>query len=115
MRKSPFRPTLVGLAMALLLAGVATAAAAPAPAAATEPLIVITNFAYTGDLTVSPGATVTVRNDDTAPHTLTAADGSFTTPVIQPGTSATFVAPSVEGSYGITCQIHAFMSGTLVV
>jgi LPXTG-motif cell wall-anchored protein len=48
-------------------------------------------------------------------HTLTAADGSFTTPTIQAGASATFVAPRAAGRYPITCTFHASMSGTLVV
>ncbi|HKT04071.1 MAG TPA: cellulose binding domain-containing protein [Rugosimonospora sp.] len=109
------RPVLAIAVTALLLAGAVAAAAAPVPAQAASPLIVITNFSFTGDLAVSPGVTVTVRNDDAVMHTLTAVDGSFTTPVIQPGTSATFVAPSTPGSYAVTCQIHSFMSGTLVV
>jgi hypothetical protein len=58
---------------------------------------------------------VTVRNDDVIMHTLTAADGSFTTLAIQPGASATFQAPPTPGSYAITCQFHPFMAGTLVV
>jgi plastocyanin len=116
MRRRPLRPALAGLVLAMLFAATAAAAAAtPTPADATNPLIVITNFSFTGDLTVSPGVTVTVRNDDTVMHTLTAVDGTFTTAIIQPGTSTTFVAPSAPGSYAITCQIHAFMSGTLVV
>jgi plastocyanin len=64
---------------------------------------------------VTPGATVTVRNEDGAPHTLTAVDGSFSTPIIEAGGEATFQAPIEPGSYPITCQIHSFMSGTLVV
>ncbi|OLB80223.1 MAG: hypothetical protein AUI14_07400 [Actinobacteria bacterium 13_2_20CM_2_71_6] len=75
----------------------------------------MTNFTYQGVLTVKPGATVTVRNDDSAPHTLTAADGSFTTKTIQPGKSTTFKAPKKAGTYPITCKIHPDMTGTLTV
>src|SRR5437762_2674741 len=77
--------------------------------------VVIMNFEFTGQLTVLPGGTITVQNADTAPHTLTAVDGSFTTKVIQPGKSVTFKAPKKAGDYPMTCQIHPEMSGTLSV
>jgi len=83
----------------------------PAP----PPVVTVSNFAYEGDLTVPAGATVTVTNIDAAPHTLTAVDGSFTTADIAPGASETFVAPTEPGTYGITCQVHGFMSGILTV
>ena len=87
-----------------------------APAAtAPHAVVVIMNFEFTGQLTVLPGETITVKNADTAPHTLTAVDGSFTTKVIQPGKSATIKAPKKVGAYAITCQIHPDMMGTLTV
>ena len=77
--------------------------------------VVIMNFEFTGQLTVLPGETITVKNADTAPHTLTAVDGSFTTKVIQPGKSATIKAPKKIGAVAITCKIHPDMMGTLTV
>jgi plastocyanin len=102
------------LGLGLLTVG-GTAVAATPLAKPVHSVIVIQNFAYTGQTTVLPGETVTVRNDDAAPHTLTAVDGSFTTPVIQPGKSATFKAPKKVGDYAITCKIHPHMMGTLTV
>lgn len=82
-------------------------------------VIVIKNFAYSpSSLTVSPGTVITVRNEDTATHTLTATDphsGAFNTGDIKPGSSATFKAPSAPGTYPYICLIHQFMHGTLAV
>ena len=80
-------------------------------------MIVIKNFAYSpSSLTVAPGSTVTVKNEDTATHTVTATSGgAFDTGDIQPGGSETFKAPSTPGSYAYICSIHQFMHGTLVV
>jgi plastocyanin len=87
----------------------------PPPPPPAGPVITISGFAFDGTLTVPPGATVMVRNDDPIMHTLTAEDGSFTTPTIDPGTSATFTAPATPGDYPITCNFHPFMAGTLTV
>lgn len=66
-------------------------------------------------VTVSPGATVTVVNNDVAPHTATAEDGSFDSGTIDPGGSATFVAPTAPGTYQIFCAVHPSMTATLTV
>lgn len=110
-------PALTGLLLIgfTVGCGVAYAAGTNVAAPAEAPVITITNFTYTGSLTVEAGATVTVRNADTAPHTLTAVDGSFTTPTINAGQSATFTAPKRVGSFAIKCNIHSSMSGTLTV
>lgn len=80
--------------------------------------IVIKNFAFVpSTLTVAPGATVTVRNQDSAVHTVTSSGSQkrFDTGDIAAGATATFTAPSTPGSYSYICQIHQFMHGTLVV
>ncbi|MDI5961366.1 cupredoxin domain-containing protein [Streptomyces sp. SL13] len=102
--------------------------ATPTPSASTAPhsgagagagasTIVIGNFAFSpARLTVQPGATVTVKNNDSTPHTVTS-DGArlFDTGNIAPGKSATFKAPSKAGSYSYICSIHQFMKGSLTV
>lgn len=76
----------------------------------------IKNFAFTpSTLTVSPGATVIVHNEDVATHTLTSTSGAFNTGDVSPGTSKTFVAPKTPGTYPYICEIHQFMHGTLIV
>ena len=78
-------------------------------------VIDIKNFAYAPvSITVKPGATVTVKNDDVATHTVTDS-GKFDTGDIAPGASKTFTAPMTAGSYPYICTIHQFMHGTLVV
>ena len=79
--------------------------------------IVIKNFAFEpASLMVAPGATVMVRNEDSATHTVTATGAkTFDTGDIAGGGSRTFVAPTKPGSYPYICTIHNYMQGTLVV
>jgi plastocyanin len=78
--------------------------------------VVIKNFAFDpGHLTVTPGATITVTNDDPVIHTFTADGGAFNTGNIGPGQTKTVVAPKKAGEYPFRCQIHQFMTGTLTV
>lgn len=90
-----------------------------APAASSANVIVIKNFAYQpATLTVAPGSEVTVKNDDTATHTVTADaphTGAFDTGDVAPGSQATFKAPTTPGTYPYICSIHQFMHGTLIV
>jgi plastocyanin len=81
----------------------------------TAPAITISGFAFGAPVTVTPGAKVTVRNADSAPHTVTAAGGAFDTRTIAPGATASFVAPSKPGTYRFACGIHPSMTGSLVV
>jgi plastocyanin len=85
---------------------------APASAANT---ITIQSFAFSGPLTVAPGAQITVMNKDSVEHTVTAdSSGGFDVSVPSGG-SATFTAPNAAGSYAFHCSIHPNMHGTLVV
>jgi plastocyanin len=92
----------------------ATPAVAQSP---TSPTIVIKDFGFSGDLTVRPGVTVKVVNDDSVTHTLTdKKTHKWDTGDIAPnGGTATFTAPAKVGSYPFGCKIHADMKGTLVV
>ncbi|MGI8532664.1 MAG: cupredoxin domain-containing protein [Geodermatophilaceae bacterium] len=80
-----------------------------------EATITIKDFAYGDPLTVAPGTTVTVINEDSAPHNANDAAGAFSEPVLQQGESATFVAPSEPGTYNLICTVHPQMSGELIV
>lgn len=110
---------LVALVASLLLAGCGSsgggsAQATGAPAADT---IVIKNFMFQpASLTVAPGATVTVRNEDTATHTVTATGSkAFDSGDVAGGATKTFKAPAKAGSYTYLCSVHNYMQGTLVV
>jgi plastocyanin len=110
---------LVCAAVVASTALVAPAAAAPSAAVVvvnSRPVITISNFGFHGDLTVRPGATVTVKNKDMVTHTLTAKKAHlFDTGRIHPGTTTTFVAPQKAGRYRFGCKIHTEMKATLVV
>jgi plastocyanin len=113
------------VAAAFLLAGCggsggshAAAGSTSAPAASNA-TIVIKNFAFhPSDLSVAPGAKVTVHNEDGVTHTVTAVaphQGAFNTGDISAGKTVTFTAPTAAGSYPYFCLIHQFMHGTLTV
>ncbi|WP_182347029.1 cupredoxin domain-containing protein [Tomitella gaofuii] len=77
--------------------------------------ITIADFAYGTPVTVVPGGTVTVINNDDVPHTVTS-DGPGVFDVnIGPGDTVTFAAPTESGSYDFHCSYHPNMHGSLVV
>jgi plastocyanin len=79
-------------------------------------VITIANFAFNPDtLRVAPGAVVTVHNEDGVTHTVTSLSGAFNTGDIPAGTTVHFSAPTTPGNYPYRCNIHQFMTGTLVV
>jgi len=100
--------------VATVAANAATPAAAGAPTAAASAVITIADFGFS-PLTVTAGATVTVTNNDGAPHTVTAVGGEFATGLIDPGAAVAFVAPTQPGTYTYFCDVHPTMQGTLVV
>ena len=82
--------------------------------ASTEQTVIrISDFSFSTPPSVAPGAEVTVVNDDSSFHTVTAADGSFD--VAAPSGTVTFTAPDEPGEYAFACTPHPNMTGTLVV
>jgi plastocyanin len=89
--------------------------AAPSGEAAKSEKVQIVEFSYEPDpVVVQVGGKVTWQNEDTAPHTATADDGSFDTGTIEKGKlgSATFKEP---GTFTYFCEIHPTMHGTVEV
>jgi len=83
----------------------------PASGAAVE----IKDFAFNpANLTITAGTTVTWTNNDTVPHTVTAADGSFDSGTLSPGDTFTHTFTSA-GSFDYHCDFHPNMQGTIVV
>lgn len=63
---------------------------------------------------VSAGQQVAWRNDDQVAHTVTARDGSWTSPLLQPG--AVYVHTFAQaGHYEIICTPHPFMTSAVEV
>ena len=76
----------------------------------------ISNYKFSpSSIAVKPGAGVSVTNEDSVPHTVTADDGhSFDTGDLAQGQSRT-ISVSKAGSYAYHCTVHPYMHGTLVV
>jgi plastocyanin len=79
--------------------------------------ITIKDFKFGDPITVKPGESVKVTNEDGAAHNAVADDGSFKTEDLENGESGTFTAPSKAGTYKFSCTLHSSMSGigTLIV
>ncbi|MER8104871.1 cupredoxin domain-containing protein [Kitasatospora sp. NPDC094016] len=90
--------------------------AAPSGPAPSEARITIKDFQFQpAHLTVHPGQSITVVNEDSTAHTVTASDKSFDTKTVNGGASATFTAPEKAGGYPYICTIHQYMHATLTV
>jgi plastocyanin len=80
-----------------------------------ETSVTIADVAFTPpELSVAVGTTVTWTNEDWAPHTATAEDGSFDSDRLDQGASFehTFDEP---GTFGYFCSFHPGMMGSVVV
>jgi plastocyanin len=88
---------------------------APSGEASKAEKVEIVEFTYQPDpVVVQAGGKVIWQNEDTAPHTATADDGSFDTGTIEKGKigSETFKEP---GTFTYFCEIHPTMHGTVEV
>jgi plastocyanin len=84
-----------------------------AGAGAEQVVLRISDFAFEVPPSVPAGAEVTVVNEDSSFHTVTADDGTFD--VEAPSGTVTFTAPDEPGEYPFSCRPHPNMTGTLVV
>jgi plastocyanin len=90
-------------------------ALAPSGEAERAAKVEIVDFAYDPDpVTVQVGGKVIWLNQDSAPHTATAEDGSFDTGTLEQGKlkSETF---KQAGTYPYICEIHPSMHGSVEV
>ena len=103
--------------------GTATATASPEttsetgsePAEADGPTITMANMSFGDPITVAPGAKITVKNDDSAEHSVTSqTEGKFDVHV-DGGEQATLTAPTEPGEYAFYCVYHPSMTGSLIV
>jgi plastocyanin len=79
--------------------------------------VTIDNFTFSpAEITVSPGTTVTWKNNDDIPHTVTDAADPKTFKSAPLDTGDTFSHVFGEpGTYHYFCSLHAHMQGTIVV
>lgn len=90
------------------------------PVAAGAPLrpntIVIRNFSFEpAGVVVTPGARVTVINNDVRAHTVTALDKEFDSGAVAPSHRVTITAPKAPGKYLYLCMFHQYMRGFVSV
>lgn len=103
------------LGAAFLAAAVAVSLAAASHAAPTDALVSIKNFDFHPmDLTMPAGATVTWKNLDGEPHTVTSLDGTFRSGALDEGDSFSFRF-SKPGVYRYLCTIHPRMVASVMV
>lgn len=101
------RHALTGLAALPIALGLAQ------PARAATHNVTIQGFAFSpASLTVAKGDTVVFTNQDGAPHTATASDGTFDTGRLNRGQSAE-VTISSAGTFAYVCAFHGGMKGTI--
>jgi plastocyanin len=97
-------------ATAALTTGIAASSVLAADSAVT-----IAGFAFApATVTIQVGDSVTWTNQDSAPHTATAGDGSFDTGQLGNGDSDT-VTFDTAGTFAYICSIHPQMTGSVVV
>jgi plastocyanin len=93
----------------------ALALALATTAARADETVTIKNFDFMPmTITVSAGSTVTWRNDDEEPHTVVSQDGLFRSAAIDGGEKFSFKFTK-PGTYKYVCTIHPRMMGTVVV
>jgi plastocyanin len=77
--------------------------------------VTIKNFAFNpASTTVHVGDTITWTNQDSAPHSATASDGSFDTGILQKGKSGSHTFTKA-GSFAYICSVHPSMKATVTV
>jgi plastocyanin len=108
-RRSPVALVLVGAVASFLTL------LAPPPTLGVEHAVEIGDSVFSpASLTIGVGDTVTWRNADDRPHTVTSNDGAFDSGNLDEGQgfSFTFTEP---GTYTYRCDYHADMQATIVV
>ncbi|MDQ2756457.1 MAG: hypothetical protein M3Y71_07825 [Actinomycetota bacterium] len=77
-------------------------------------LFTIKTYAFPA-FTASPGQTITLRDEDSEPHTVTADDRSFDSGTFDNTTPGTLTVPTTPGVHPVHCTVHPSMHGTLTV
>ena len=103
--------------------GTATATSSPsgeatkssAPEAASAATITIANMNFGAPITVAGGAQVSVKNDDSAEHSVTSDTAGKFDMEVEGKEQGSFTAPTEPGEYPFHCTYHPSMHGTLIV
>jgi plastocyanin len=100
--------------------GTATATASgseatSAPASASAATITIASMNFGEPVTVPPGAQITIKNDDSAEHSVTSDTAGKFDVEVDGKEQKTLTAPTEPGEYAFHCKYHPSMHGTLTV
>lgn len=99
----------------MFLRTLALACALSTAAFAEDATVTIKNFDFAPmSVTVSAGSTVTWKNLDGEPHTVTSTDGLFRSGAIDQDQSYSFKFDK-PGTYKYLCSIHPKMQATVIV
>jgi plastocyanin len=111
-------PAVRRMSLAIALVGAAAsflALVAPPPALGAEHAVEITDSTFSpATLTIGVGDTVTWRNADDRPHTVTSESGVFDSGNLDEGVGFSFTF-SEPGTYTYRCDYHPDMQATIVV
>jgi plastocyanin len=86
-----------------------------APASASAATMTIANMSFGEPITVSPGAQITIKNDDSAEHSVTSDTAGKFDVEVDGKEQKTLTAPTEPGEYAFHCKYHPSMHGTLIV
>jgi|EndMetStandDraft_6_1072998.scaffolds.fasta_scaffold03328_4 plastocyanin len=86
-----------------------------APASASAATITIASMNFGEPVTVSPGAQITIKNDDSAEHSVTSDTAGKFDVEVDGKEQKTLTAPTEPGEYAFHCKYHPSMHGTLIV
>jgi plastocyanin len=89
--------------------------ATSAPASASAATITIANMNFGEPVTVPPGAQITIKNDDSAEHSVTSDTAGKFDVEVDGKEQKTLTAPTEPGEYAFHCKYHSSMHGTLTV
>jgi plastocyanin len=106
---------LLSIGAALLAGALAAVVLFPGLVGAEDATAKIDNFTFTpARLSVKAGTTVTWRNEDDIPHTVTSATQLFKSKALDTDDSFSFTFTE-PGTYEYFCSLHPRMTGTIVV
>jgi plastocyanin len=95
--------------------GTATATASPTGAANGAATMTIAKMSFGQPITVSPGAQITIKNDDSAEHSVTSDAADKFSVDVEGNGQGTLTVPTAPGEYAFHCKYHPNMHGTLIV